>query len=72
MSEFKVGDRVRIDESRSGDEHPYTGVGVLLGKGPSAWKIELEWMKDPKGRVNAEPGDTYHVFEEEIVEVIND
>lgn len=86
MSQFKSGDRVRIDERPTDENWPFTGVVRLLRQasghqrlrnmpgimGSILWEVEVECLEDSYGEKVAEPGETYSVFEYEIVGVLSD
>lgn len=76
-SSYKIGDRVRFDESlREGESYPFTGVGRLLyvhrGGSRTLWKIELETLLGPEGESILGHDTTYSIYESEIAEVLND
>lgn len=74
---YKIGDRVRFDESlRDGENYPFTGVGRLLYVQPSAsgtlWKIELESLLGPEGESILGNDTSYSIYEIEIAGVISE
>lgn len=77
-SSYKIGDRVRFDESlRAGENYPFTGIGRLLYVQPgritgALWKIELETLLGPEGESILGNDTTYSIYESEIAGVLND